>query len=168
VPAQEWLRGWWRGNLLSGRRSYVSSRARLTEVQRSHSSRCGGVLSSCDLIGPGMVLQCSGWLYIGGDGHTRPELAEGTRSTSPTSWCHPARAWGRHPYPFRGVCHPISRGVVCRPYRSGRHSVTELTPAFPHSSPAVPGMAARGGLAEQRRDMIPRRCHRAGMARIRF
>jgi hypothetical protein len=39
---------------------------------------------------------------------------------------------------------------------------------LPHSSSAVPGMAARGGLAEQRRDMILRRCERAGVVRIRF
>jgi hypothetical protein len=51
---------------------------------------------------------------------------------------------------------------------SGQHSVTELTPAFPHSSRTVLGMASRGGLAEQRRDMIPRRCQRADVARIRL
>jgi hypothetical protein len=102
------------------------------------------------------------------DGHTGPELAEETRSTSPTSRCRPVRARGRHPYPFRGFHCPILRGAACRPYGSRRHSVTELTPAFPHSSPAVSGMAARGGLAEQRRDMIPKRCQRAGVARIRF
>jgi hypothetical protein len=46
------------------------------------------------------------------------------------------------------------------------HSVTELTPAFPYSSRTVPGMAAQGGLAEQRQDMIPRWCQKAGVARI--
>jgi hypothetical protein len=53
-----------------------------------------------------------------------------------------------------------------RPYGSGQHSAMELTPAFPHSSRTVPRMAAQGGLAEQRRDMIHRRCQRADMARI--
>jgi hypothetical protein len=55
-----------------------------------------------------------------------------------------------------------------RPYRSGRHSATELTLASPQSSRTVPGMASRGGLAEQRRDMIPRQCQRAGVVRIRL
>jgi hypothetical protein len=78
------------------------------------------------------------------------------------------RARGRRPYSFRGFRRPLSRGVTCRLYGSGRHSVTELTLAFPHSSPAVPGMAAWGGLAEHRRDTIPKRCQRAGVARIHF
>jgi hypothetical protein len=124
----------------------------------SHNSGCGGVLSSWAPTVPGMVLQCSGWLYSGGDGRTGSELAEATRSTSPTSRRRPVRARGRHLYPFRGFRRPLSRGATCRLYRSGRHNVTELTPAFPRSSPTVPGMAARGGLAEQRRDMIPMRC----------
>jgi hypothetical protein len=49
-----------------------------------------------------------------------------------------------------------------------RHIVTELTLAFPHNSHLVSGMAAKGELAEQRRDTIPRWCQRAGMARIRL
>jgi hypothetical protein len=53
-------------------------------------------------------------------------------------------------------------------YDSGWHSVTELTRAFPHSSRTVPRMAAQGGLAEQRRDVIPRRCQRVGVAGIRL
>jgi hypothetical protein len=35
-------------------------------------------------------------------------------------------------------------------------------------SRTVPGMASQGGLAKQRRDMILRRCQRAGVAVIRF
>jgi hypothetical protein len=42
-------------------------------------------------------------------------------------------ARGRRPYPFRGFCHPPSRGVACRSYGSGRHSATELTLALPPS-----------------------------------
>jgi hypothetical protein len=41
-----------------------------------------------------------------------------------------------------------------------------VTPAFPHSSSTVLGMAAQGGLAEQGRDMILRRFQRAGVAGI--
>jgi hypothetical protein len=55
-----------------------------------------------------------------------------------------------------------------RPYESGRHSVTELTPALPHSSRTTPRMAAQGGLAEQCRDTIPRWCQGTGVAEIRL
>jgi hypothetical protein len=121
---------------------------------------------------PGLP-RCRGWRGSARDGsiaagRTGPELAEETCSTSPTSWRCPMRARGRRTYPFRGFRRPLSRGAVCRPYVSGLHSVTELTPAFPHRSPTVPGMASRGGLAEHRRDMIHRWCQRAGVARIRF
>jgi hypothetical protein len=129
---------------LSGHHQYISSRARLTEGWSLHSSGYGEVLSSWAPTAPGMVLQCSGCLYSGGDGRTGPELTEGTRSTSPTSRRRPVRARGRCLYPFRGFRRPFSGGAVCRPYGSGRHSVAELTPTFPHSSPAVPGTAARG------------------------
>jgi hypothetical protein len=44
----------------------------------------------------------------------------------------------------------------------------ELTSAFPRSSRTVPEMAGQGGLVEQRRDMIPRRCQRADVLRIRL
>jgi hypothetical protein len=51
-------------------------------------------------------------------------------------------------------------------YGSGWHSVMELTLTFLHSSRTVPRMAAPGGLVEQRQDVIPRRCQRAGVAGI--
>jgi hypothetical protein len=55
-----------------------------------------------------------------------------------------------------------------RLYGGGWHSVTELTPALPHSSRTMLRMAAQGGLAEQRRDTIPRRCQGAGVATFAF
>jgi hypothetical protein len=82
------------------------------------------------------------------------------RSTSLMSRRRPGRARGRRPYLFRGFRHPLSRGATWRPYGSGRHSVTELTPTFPHNSRTVQGMATQGGLAEQHRDMIPKWCQR--------
>jgi hypothetical protein len=42
-------------------------------------------------------------------------------------------------------------------YKSGRHSVTELTPTSSHSSPQWRGWAPPRELAEQRRGVIPRR-----------
>jgi hypothetical protein len=162
VPAQERLRGWSCGSFLFCRRLYADSGARLTEGRKTHISGCGDVLSSSAPTAPGMVLQCSGWWHNGGDGRTGPEVTEETRSTGPMSRRHPARVQGCRPYLFRGFCRPLSRGVTWRPYRSGRHSVTELTPAFPHSSRTVPGMASQVGLAEHRRDMIPRQCQRVG------
>jgi hypothetical protein len=74
----------------------------------------------------------------------------------------------RWPYPFRGFHRTLSRGATWRRYGSGWHSVVELTPAFPHSSRTSSGMAAQCGLVEKRRDMIPRRCQRAGVAGIRL
>jgi hypothetical protein len=44
----------------------------------------------------------------------------------------------------------------------------ELTLNLPHSSRTVSRMDAQGGLAEQRQDMIPRRCQGAGVAGIRL
>jgi hypothetical protein len=77
-----------------------ASRVGLTEGWRPHSSGCGEVLSSWALTASGMVLQCPGWQHSGGDGRTGPELAEETRSTSPTSRRRPARARDRRPYSF--------------------------------------------------------------------
>jgi hypothetical protein len=165
---QEWLRGLRCGSFSFGRRPYVGSRVRLTECWRMHNGGRGDVSSSWAPTAQGMELQCPRWQYSGGDARTGPELAEQTRSTSLTSWRRPVRARGKHPYPFRGFRRPLSRGAACWPYGSGWRSVTELTPTFPHSSPTVPGMAARGGLTEQRQDAIPRRCQRVGVARIRL
>jgi hypothetical protein len=136
-----------------GRLEDAQQRAwRCLVVPGSHSARDGTAV-------PGMAAQRR-------DGRTRPKVTEETRSTGLMSRCCPARAWGRRSYLFRGFRRPLSRGATRRPYGSGRHSITELTLAFPHSSRIVPGMASRGGLAEQRRDMIPKRCQRAGVARI--
>jgi hypothetical protein len=168
VPAQEWLRGRPCGSFPFDCRPYAGSRVRLTKGQRAHNSGRGGVLSSQVPTAPGMALQCLGWQHSGGDGRTRPKVTEESRFTGLISRCCPARARGRRPYLFRGFRRPLSRGAAWRPCRSGRHSVRELTLALPHSSRTVPGMAPQGGLAEQRRDMIPRRCQRAGMARIRL
>jgi hypothetical protein len=48
-------------------------------------------------------------------------------------------------------------GAACQPYKSGRHSVAELTPASSHSPPQWWGWAPPRELAEQRRGVIPRR-----------
>jgi hypothetical protein len=61
--------------------------------------------------------------------------------TSLMSRRRPVRARGRRLYLFRVFRHPLSRGATWRQYESGRHSVTELTPTFPHSSRTVSGMA---------------------------
>jgi hypothetical protein len=168
VPAQERLRGWLHGRLplesSSIRRLEGVADGRLEDVQW-RGWRClvvSGSHSDGDGVAVlGMVAQRWGW----------PQRANGDeemRSNGPTSRRRPVRTRGRRPYPFRGFRRPLSRGAACRLYGSGWHNVTELTPTFPHSSPTVPGMASREGLAEQRRDMIPRRCQRGGMARIHF
>jgi hypothetical protein len=161
VPVQERLRGWWCRSFLFGNHPYVSSRVGLTEGWRMHNSRRGGVPSFWAPALPGMVAQWWGWPH-------RAASDGGMRSAGLMSRHRPERARDRRSYPFRGFHRPLSRGVAWRQYGSGRHNVMELTPAFPHSSRTVPGMAAQGGLVEQRRDMIPRRCQRAGVAGIRL
>jgi hypothetical protein len=155
-------------NILFGRRPYADLRVQLTEGSKVHNSGHGDVLSFWVLTAPGRVLQCPGWLHSGRDGCTWPKVTGETLSTGLMSRRRPARAWGKRPYLFRGFRRPLSRGATWRLYESGRHSVTELTPAFPHSSRTVLRMAAQGGLVEQRRVMIPRRCQRAGVAGIRL
>jgi hypothetical protein len=166
VLPQKRLRGWLRGRLPlespSVRRLEGVADGRL----EAYSGGDGDVLLSRAPTATGMALQYSGWRHSGGDGRTGPTVTEETRYTGPISRRRPVRARGRRPYHFLGFRCPLSRGAACRPYGSGRHSVTELTPAFPHSSPTAPGMASRGGFVEQRRDTIPRRCQRAGVARI--
>jgi hypothetical protein len=167
-PAQERLRGWLCGNFLFTRRPYADSRVPLTEGRKVHISGRGDVLSSRVPTALGRVLQWPRWLHNGGDGCTGPKVTGETRSTGLMSRRRPTRAWGKHPYLFRGFRRPLSRGATWRLYESGRHSVTELTPAFPHSSRTVLRMATQGGLVEQRRDIIPRRCQRVGVAGIRL
>jgi hypothetical protein len=93
-------------------------------------------------------------------------VTEETHSTGLMSRHCPARARSKRPYLFRGFRSPLSRGTTWRLYGSERHNVTELTPAFPHSFRIILRMAAQGGLVEQRQDMIPRRCQRAGVVGI--
>jgi hypothetical protein len=95
-------------------------------------------LLSWALTASGMVLQCSGWWRSSGDGRTGPMATEETRLTGLTSRRRPVRARDRHPYHFRGFCHPLSRvrctgrtrvgGIVSRCYRtvsySGRDGLT--------------------------------------------
>jgi hypothetical protein len=166
VPIQERLRGWLHGGFPFGRCPYADSRAQLREDRRMHNSGRGDVSSSQAPTAPRMVLQCPGWWHSGGDVRTGSEVTEETRSTGLMSRRCPARVRGRHLYLFRGFCCPLSRSATWRSHGSGRHSVTELTPAFPHISRTVLRMAAQGELAEQRRDMILRRCQRAGVAGI--
>jgi hypothetical protein len=59
-----------------------------------HSSGRGDVSSSRVPIVLGMVLQCPGWWYSGGDGRTGLKVTEEMRSTGPTSWCRPTRVQG--------------------------------------------------------------------------
>jgi hypothetical protein len=61
-------------------------------------------------------------------------MMEETRPTGLTSRHGPGQAWNRHPSPFRGFRRPFFEGAARRPYESGRHSVTELTLALPHSA----------------------------------
>jgi hypothetical protein len=165
VPAQERLRGWLCGDFPFGRCPYADSRVRPTGGHKVHNSGHGGVLSSRVPTAPGMALQCPGWLHSGGDGHTGPEV---TGRRAPLVRCHGVVLRGRgvdvrtlfedSAILFQGCSAPAVREWVVQ-----CHGVdTGLTA----QRRKVAEMASRVGLAEQRRDMIPRRCQRAGMVGI--
>jgi hypothetical protein len=151
-------RSGWRGSFSFGHHPYAGSRVGLTEGWRMHSGGYGGVPSFWAPTVPGMTLQCQGWWRSDGDGGSRPEVTEETCSAGLTSRHRPGRARGRWSYRFLGFHRPLLRSATWRRYGSERHSVVELTPAFPNSSRTALGMAAQRGLVEQRRNMIPKRC----------
>jgi hypothetical protein len=100
-------------------------------------------------------MRCPGWCWDGGVGHTGPMATKATGPAGLTSQHSPGQAWSRRPSFFEGATR--------RPYESGRHSVAGLIPVTPHSVAQWRGGLA-GGVAEQRRVVIPRRV----VARIRL
>jgi hypothetical protein len=96
---------------------------------------------------PGMVAQRQGWPHRAeGDGRDALHWSGVTASS-----CAGA---GLTSVPLSRVLPSYFEGCDVEADGSGWHSVTELTLAFPHSYRTVPGMAAQGGLAENR----PRGC----------
>jgi hypothetical protein len=65
---------------------------------------------------------------------------------------------------IRGFHCPPFEGLACQPYRSGWHSVAELTPASSHSVPQRRGWVPPRELAEQRQGVIPGRVRVVGAA----
>jgi hypothetical protein len=123
VSVQERLRGWRHRSLPFGRRPRVDSRAQLTRGRTERSNGRGDVLSPRASTMSRMALQCPGWRRGGGDGRTGLMVTEGTR---PTSWHGPVRVQNRRPSPSR-VPPSSFEGAARRPYKSGWHSVAELT-----------------------------------------
>jgi hypothetical protein len=165
VSVQEQLRGRPCRSFPFGRRPYAGSKVQMTRGRKVHSSRRGGVLSPRTPIASGMALQCPGWCRGGGDGRTGPMVTEEIRLTGPTSRHCPGRARNRRPSPFRGFRRPPSRvheSVVRKWVAQCQGADTGLTA----QCRTVAGMASPGGLAEQRRDTIPK-CVR-GAARRGF
>jgi hypothetical protein len=107
----------------------VRTLARGSCLRRAGSRTVAGVAMSHRPVVP----QCQGWRCSARDGGTAAGVTEKTRPAGLTSRHRPARARGRHPYLFRGFRCPPSRGATWGSYESGRHSVTDLTPALPHS-----------------------------------
>jgi hypothetical protein len=165
LSVQEWLRGWRRRSFPFGRRPYADSRVQLMGGRKGHSSRRGGVLSPRTPTTSGMALQCPGWRRDGGDGCTGSMVTEETHLTGPTSRRGPGRARNRRV--------PLSR-VPPSSFEGGGASVVRKWVVQCHGTDTgltaqrrtVAGMASPGGLAEQRRDMIPRRVR--GTARRGF
>jgi hypothetical protein len=156
VSVQERLQGWRCKSFPFGRHACVISRVGLTEGRRLHSGGRGGVLSPRTPTASGMALQCPGCRYSGGNGCTGPMVTEDTRLTGLTSWCCPGPARNRRPSLFEGSTVPL-RGcsvLTVRKWVAQCHGADTGLAAQCHT---VAGMASPGGLAEQRRDMIPRR-----------
>jgi hypothetical protein len=74
----------------------------------AYNSRRGDVLSPRTPTAHGMVMQCPGWCWDGGDGRTRPIAMEVTGPAGLTSRRSPGQAWSRRRPPegyavlFRG------------------------------------------------------------------
>jgi hypothetical protein len=152
VSVQERLRGWRRGSLLFGRRSRVDSRGQLTRGRMEHSSGHGDVLSPCASTTSGMALQCPVWRRGGGDGRTGLMVTEGTR---PMSRHGPVRARNGRPSPFEGssvLFRGCSAPAVQEWVAQCRGAKTVLAAQYR----TMAGVASPG-LAEQHRDMTPRR-----------
>jgi hypothetical protein len=113
-----------------------------------HSSGRGDVLSSRASTASRMALQCPGWRCGGGDGRTGLMVTEGTR---PTSRHGPVRVQNGRSSPFEGST-VLFRGCGA-PAAQCRGADSGLTAQYR----IVAGMASLGGLAEQRRGVIPRR-----------
>jgi hypothetical protein len=164
VPVQERLRAWLCENSLFGRHPYADSRVQLTEGWRTHSSGRGDVLSFRAPTAPGMALQCPGWQHNDGEDRTRLRWR---RRRAPLVWCHDVVQCGRGV----GVCTSLKcSAVLLRGVRRGGRTGVGGTASRSWHWPSrtVPRMTAHGGLAEQRRDVIPRRCQRAGVEGIRL
>jgi hypothetical protein len=122
----------------------------------SHSSGRGGVLSPRTPTASGMVLQCPGWRCDGGDGCIGPMATERTRLTGPTSRRGPGRAQNRHPSPFKGSA-VLFRGCGALAVHEWVAQCHGADTGHTAQYRTMAGVASPGGLAEQRRDLIPRR-----------
>jgi hypothetical protein len=110
----------------------------------------------------GMALQCLGWRRDGGDGCTGPMVTEGMRLTGPMSRRGPVRAWNRRPSPFESSA-VLFQGCGAPAVREWAAQCRGAYTGLTAQCRTVAGMASPGGLAEQRRDMNPRRVR--GMVR---
>jgi hypothetical protein len=68
----------------------------------AYNSRRGDVLSPRTPTAHGMVMQCPGWCWDGGDGRTRPIAMEVTGPAGLTSRRSPGQAWSRRRPPPEG------------------------------------------------------------------
>jgi hypothetical protein len=104
----------------------------------SNSGGHGDVLSSWTPTVPGMVLQCPRWRHrADGDEGDAPHWFDVTASSREGA----IQAF----VPLSRVPSSSFEGAVCGPYESGRHSVTELTLASPHSDVQWRGWPHREG-----------------------
>jgi hypothetical protein len=103
-----------------------------------------------------MVLQCPGWRRDGGDGRAGPMVTEETRLIGLTSRRGPGQAWNKRPSPFEGSA-VLFRGCGVSTVREWAAQCHGADTRLAAQCRTVAGMASPGELAEQRRDMIPKR-----------
>jgi hypothetical protein len=164
ASVQERLRGWQHGSFPLGRRPYADSRVQLTGGRKVYNNRRGGVLSPRTPTASRMVVQCSGWRRGGGDGRIGPTVTDESRLPGPASRRRPGRACNRRSLfeCFADLFRGCSAWAILEWVAQCHGADTSLTA----QCPTVAGMASPGGLAEQHRDMTPRRVR--GVARIRL
>jgi hypothetical protein len=134
VSVQERLRGWRCRGRLFGRRPYIGSRVRLTGGHEAHNSQRGGVLSPRPPTVLGMVMQCPGWCWDGGDGRTEPMATEVTGPAGLTSRRSTVRAWSSRPSSLRGRGTSVIREWAAQCHRAvAGHAAQRRTVAgWPH------------------------------------
>jgi hypothetical protein len=101
-------------------------------------------------------MQCPGWCWDGGVGHTGSIATEATSPAGLTSRRSPGRAWSRRVSPFEGSI-VLFRGRGASAVREWAAQCHRTDTGHAAQRRTVTGMATPGELVEQRWGVIPKR-----------